>query len=409
MISLDGTRPTDGLGAGLLPSLEAVAARGAVAQRMLPPFPSNTFPGHVTLVTGVAPERHGIVNNTFWDSERGLFKKRDIPSWIEVEPLWSLLAAEGIPSASFHWVGSEGPWRSGRGPRYWHPFEKGVPELKKVRAILAWLDLADARERPRFITAWFRGADGPGHEHGPGSEPVRRSLASQESALASLVRGIEERGLWPSTTLFVVSDHGMARAGKRVDLDAALEREGVRAWVVGMGGFAQVYLQGRGERGAQDEGSQRAAAARVVEIAQGLGLEARFRPEAEPELRVAHPRFGDVVVWAPPGVAMVPRRTRGDAGFHGYRPEDPGMGALFVAAGRGIAPGRRLGPVRAIDVAPTLLALFGVTPPDWMEGRVIEGLGSLGAGRAPRPASATLSIPGVEVREPREAGAREAR
>jgi len=403
MISLDGTRPVDALGTGLLPSLEALAARGAVAERLVPPFPSNTFPSHVTLVTGVAPERHAIVNNTFYDAERGLFDKRDIPSWIEVEPLWSLLAAEGIPSASFHWVGSEGAWRSGRGPRHWRPFDKGVSEMTKVRTILGWLDLADTRDRPRFVTAWFRGADGPGHKHGPGSEPARRSLARQEPAVAALIQGIAERGLWPSTTVFVVSDHGMASASHRVDLDGALEQAGLKAWVVGIGGFAQVYLL------AKDEDARRVDAARVVKIAQGLGLEARFRPDAEPELRVAHPRFGDVVVWSPRGSAMVLKREQREAGFHGYRPEHPDMGALFVAAGRGIAPGVSLASVRAVDVAPTLLALLGVARPDWMEGRVIAGLGSLGAGPpggdgARSAASATISHPGAGDLEYRKAG-----
>ncbi len=103
MISMDGTRPAD-VAAGRLPSLSRLAERGAIAEKLLPSFPSNTFPNHVTLVTGVAPERHGIVDNTFVDPERGLFQKEDIPSWIDVEPIWSLLARAGIVSASFYWV-----------------------------------------------------------------------------------------------------------------------------------------------------------------------------------------------------------------------------------------------------------------------------------------------------------------
>ena len=47
------------------------------------------------------------------------------------------------------------------------------------------------------------------------------------------------------------------------------------------------------------------------------------------------------------------------------------MGALFLAAGRGVRPGLRLGEVRAVDVAPTVLALLGVEAPRWMEGRVL--------------------------------------
>jgi len=34
---------------------------------MNPSFPSKTFPNHYTLVTGLYPESHGIVSNTFYD------------------------------------------------------------------------------------------------------------------------------------------------------------------------------------------------------------------------------------------------------------------------------------------------------------------------------------------------------
>jgi predicted AlkP superfamily pyrophosphatase or phosphodiesterase len=34
---------------------------------MTPIFPTLTFPNHLTLVTGVFPDTHGIVSNTFYD------------------------------------------------------------------------------------------------------------------------------------------------------------------------------------------------------------------------------------------------------------------------------------------------------------------------------------------------------
>ena len=92
--------------------------------------------------------------------------------------------------------------------------------------------------------------------------------------------------------------------------------------------------------------------------------------------RLANPRFGDLTVLAPLGTAIV----RADSGrpvmrgSHGYRPEAPEMGALFLAVGRGAARGARIGPVHSLDVAPTVLALLGIPPPEWMEGRPIGAL-----------------------------------
>jgi arylsulfatase A-like enzyme len=50
------------------------------------------------------------------------------------------------------------------------------------------------------------------------------------------------------------------------------------------------------------------------------------------------------------------------------------MGAIFVAFGRGARPGTELGEVRAVDVAPTVLALLGIAVPRWMEGSPIAEL-----------------------------------
>jgi len=364
LISLDGTGP-EAIRESGLEALPGLALRGAEAEALLPVFPTNTFPNHVSLVTGVAPDVHGIVNNSFLDPERGVYERSADPRWIEVEPLWSILEGQGVATASFHWVGSEGAWTSGRGPRHWRPFDSRTGEREKVEQILAWLDLADPRERPRLITAWFHGADGAAHRHGPGTPEVRGALREQDRAVARLVAGLEERGAFAWATLLFVSDHGMAEVRERVDLEAALGAARVRARTFGGGGFATAVLPGGLE-----------AARRAASAARAAGLEAWPRGEAPAELRVGHPRFGDVVVLAPPGVAIAKRLSPQGAlrGVHGYRPEAPGMAGLLLAAGRGAVPGTRLGRPRALDVAPTVLALLGLPAPAWMEGRAIAAL-----------------------------------
>lgn len=364
VISLDGTRPAD-LRPEDLPTLTALAESGARARALVPVFPTNTFPNHVSLMTGVAPERHGIVNNRFIDPERGAFDRGAIPSFVEVEPIWSWLAGRGVVSASYYWVGSEGPWRSGRGPRHWRPFDSSTTEMEKVEQILDWLDLTDPAERPRLVTSWFHGADGAAHRHGPGSEAARIALRGQDRAIATLVRGLDERGLRRSTVLLFVSDHGMAPRGREVDLRDALDDADIGARVLGAGGFAQVYL----DDPARDAG-------RAVEAARGLGLRAHRREAAPREWRVGNPRFGDVVVLAPLGVTIESGRLLSlpTRGWHGYWPDEPSMAGILVAVGPGIEPGTDLGRVSNLDVAPTVLALLGQEPPDWMEGRVIGKL-----------------------------------
>ena len=386
LLSFDGTRP-DEIRSEKLPTFARLLREGAAAERMDPVFPTNTFPNHASLVTGVAPERHGIVNNQFLDPERGFYdydKGKD-PTWFEAPPLWSILAAHGVPSASFHWVGSEGSWRDGTGPFEWKRFDARTPVDAKVEQILAWLDRPPGPTRPRFVTAWFRGADHEGHRHGPGSEEAARDLAAQDASLGRLVAGLETRGLLASTTLLVVSDHGMARVERAVDLAGELREAGLRSRrTIAGGGFAIVYL----EKAAQAE--------RAIRVARALGLEAFERRTAPRELRLGNDRFGDVVVIAPVGTAFLreslshriaarlhlPGASLG--GAHGYRPEEESMGAIFVAFGRGAPAAAGLGRVRTLDVAPTVLALLGVPAPAELEGVAIPALVSpLAAVEAP--------------------------
>ena len=359
MISLDGTTYPQ-IERADLEWIPKLMRRGATAKRLVPVFPSNTFPNHVSLITGVPPEVHGIVNNAFLDPDRGEYDYDADPTWLEVEPLWAIAARHGVVSASYHWVGSEGAWRNGWGPRHWEKFDSGTREAKKVEKILEWLDLEDPAERPRLITAWFHGADGAGHRSGPDSKRVTNDLREQDLAIGELVAGLEARDAFSHTTLLLVSDHGMLEVERSIDLEDLIDDAGIDARVVGGGGFAIVYTDGDAAR-----------ARRVVEIARANGLEAHRPAEAPSELRLGHVRFGDVVVVPPPGTSMHSSffRRAVVSGAHGYRPETPGMSAIFIAFGRAAPAGATYGVARTIDVAATVLDWLGIAPPEWMEGR----------------------------------------
>ncbi|HSI16180.1 MAG TPA: alkaline phosphatase family protein, partial [Sphingomonas sp.] len=68
LVSIDGFR-ADYLARGVTPNLSALAASG-ISAAMHPSFPSKTFPNHWTLVTGMRPDRSGIVSNNMEDVAR---------------------------------------------------------------------------------------------------------------------------------------------------------------------------------------------------------------------------------------------------------------------------------------------------------------------------------------------------
>jgi len=183
LISMDGTRPS-ALTEQNLPSLVDLGRRGARAEALIPVDPSNTFPSHVSLATGVRPDVHRLVNNSFIDPERGRFRRDEPHAWIEAEPIWSIAERHGLRTASFYWVGSEGPWQGGPGPSETRKFSSRTSEKRKVDQILEWLAIGDPALRPRLIMSWFHGADHEGHLRGPDSDSLGSALAPQQAAIA---------------------------------------------------------------------------------------------------------------------------------------------------------------------------------------------------------------------------------
>ena len=70
LISLDGFR-ADYITRPVATHLQAIAARGVRAERMITVFPSKTFPNHYSIVTGLTAEEHGVVANVMRDPVLG--------------------------------------------------------------------------------------------------------------------------------------------------------------------------------------------------------------------------------------------------------------------------------------------------------------------------------------------------
>jgi predicted AlkP superfamily pyrophosphatase or phosphodiesterase len=367
VLSWDGAR-FDAPDRQELPGLARLAREGARAEALVPPFPSNTFPSHVTLATGTHPDRHGIVGNVFLDPERGEFDYSNDASWIEAEPLWVTAERQGVRTATFFWVGSETDWRGTGATHRRAPFDSKIDEQEKVDQLLAWLDLPGPG-RPRLLLSWWHGPDRAGHRKGPDHPSVAKALAGQDAQLVRLLAGLDARGLWPSTTLLVVSDHGMVATREAHDAEGALDRADVEGRVIAGGGMASVHL---------DDPAQVEAAERALSALPGVTV---HRTEALPEpLRARHPRMGDLVLLTGPPRQFAPLRLRRlgleASGTHGFDPAaHEAMHGIFLALGRGVPPGTRLPRVHAVDLAPTVAALLGIDPPRQSEGtaRLPEG------------------------------------
>jgi predicted AlkP superfamily pyrophosphatase or phosphodiesterase len=211
MISLDGFR-WDYVERFQPPNLSRFVAEGVQAESLVPSFPSKTFPNHYTLATGMYPENHGLVGNSFFSYKKNALYTISNRAYVEDgtfyngTPIWVQAARYGMVTASYFFVGSEANIQ-GIHPTYYHPYDGEVQKSERVAGVLEWLRLP-AKQRPHMITMYFEDMDNAGHAYGPNDdEKLKQALFDLDAALGSLFDGVRETGL--PVNIIIVSDHGM--------------------------------------------------------------------------------------------------------------------------------------------------------------------------------------------------------
>jgi alkaline phosphatase D len=353
LVSLDGFRYDYAQRYGAK-HLLALAARGASAPNgMLPVFPSLTFPNHYTIVTGLYPDHHGIVANSFYDPARKEKYSVSDPkttvdgSWYGGTPLWQLAEKQGMRSASFFWPGSEAEIQ-GKRPSYYLAYDDKFPDEKRVEQVLAWLRLAPA-QRPHFITLYYSNVDHAGHAFGPDAAETGDAVRHVDEMIGKLTDGIATLGL--AVDLIVVSDHGMETSqGGWIALDkwadlAQFETSGSLLYAKSESDAEKVYKS-------------------LLDVSDKFKV---YRREKVPKnLHFnSNPREGDPVV-VPTGPFAIVAHALGSLsapvrGVHGCDPATmPSMKAIFYAAGPDIRAGVNVPPFENIHLYPLIAEILGL-------------------------------------------------
>lgn len=365
LISIDAYR-YDYLERGLSPTLAMLADNGVRAASMQPSFPSLTFPNHYTIVTGLRPDHHGIVNNTMFDSVLGKFSlsNRQAVSdgrwWAEGTPIWETADAHGLRTATMFWPGAEANIH-GHQPDEWMPYDGKVTPDQRVDKVLAWLDLPASR-RPAFLTLYFDAVDHAGHKYGPDTPQVDDALRETDAAMTRLVQGLRQRGLFDKINLIVLSDHGMAGTPLQnsVLIDQLIPQDQVQTVSMGI-------LAGFNPK----DGSAKAASAfaaiehQLEQPQQHMRCWDKTRVPARLHYG-GNPRVPQLLCLANVGWRITTTdylaSHKGDVsiGEHGYDNADPLMQALFVAHGPAFRVGAKVPAFPNVDVYPLMTHLLGI-------------------------------------------------
>ncbi|XP_031252386.1 ectonucleotide pyrophosphatase/phosphodiesterase family member 3-like isoform X1 [Pistacia vera] len=194
------------------PNIHRLINYGTEAETgLIPVFPSLTFPNHYSIVTGLYPAFHGIINNHFVDPDSGatFTMGSHEPKWWLGEPLWETVVNHGLKAATYFWPGSEvkkGSWTCPKG--FCMDYNGSVPFEDRVDTVLSYFDLPSA-EIPVFMTLYFEDPDHQGHQVGPDDPQITEAVARIDSMIGRLIDGLEKRGVFEDVTIIMVGDHGM--------------------------------------------------------------------------------------------------------------------------------------------------------------------------------------------------------
>jgi predicted AlkP superfamily pyrophosphatase or phosphodiesterase len=372
------------------PALARMREEGAWTHHMLPVFPSVSLVNQVSVSTGCWPEHHGIVTNEFLDPVRGRYDHSHDADWLTgCEHLHQVAERQGIRSAALGWVGRFSTTRGDMATyaskeRAWPEFPE---DPQRADEVIRYLRLPDA-QRPRLILAYFKGPDGAAHFSGMESEQTRRAVIQSDAVVGAILAAIDALPFRDHVTLIVTTDHGMLPVWINVNIERILRNNDIDATAVSAGTTSFLYLRDPAKIGD--------AARKLSSYYQYFEMVPKLEQRADWHLGRS-PRVGDIIISARPpnfiedigrwpilarwlerwGPEFLWSRLTLKA-THGYAPKTSGMAGILYAWGAGIAHGREVVNLSAIDVHPTVCRLLGIDSGSPMDGNVATDLLSAG-------------------------------
>lgn len=362
LISMDGFR-WDYVDRVEAPNFDYLIENGVVAESLIPVFPTFTFPNHLSIITGMYPENHGIIANTMYDStfdawywigegSTAVLESR----WYEGEPFWVTAEKQGYVTATYFWPGSEAVI-NGVQPTYWYPYSGSVTNEEIIDQILHWLDLPNG-QRPVFITGYLNDANYWGHRLGPESADMDTVIQGLDADMGRLIDGLQKRGMLEKVNIIITSDHGMTSVNRNrvIFLDDYISLADVS--IVTWSPVTSIVPN----PGMEDS---------IYNALKGANPHfSIYRKNETPEHwhYRNHRRITPLIGVAEEGWSVTTRSYYNNypdafsGGSHGYDPQVKSMHGAFIAHGPGFKSGLKVGSFQNIHLYELLSALLDVEP-----------------------------------------------
>jgi predicted AlkP superfamily pyrophosphatase or phosphodiesterase len=372
LISLDGFR-WDYVERFQPPNLTKFIEDGVKAASLIPSFPTKTFPNHYTIVTGMYPDKHGILSNSFYSYDtKATYRINDREQvqdgrYYGGMPIWMQANNAGMVTASYYFVGSETKIR-GIQPTYYYDYDDKIKKETRIKQTLDWLAMP-AEKRPHMITLYFSDMDDIGHKYGPNNdEQLKKALAALDKNLGDLFDGLEKSKL--PVNVIIVSDHGMANveAQHQIALEDVLNDSLYRT--VSNGAFVSLHPR------------DAAATEKIYALLKAKENHFKiYRTQDTPgfEYTPISKNWGSLQIIPDFGYYFTSKRTKDAAllnrevrGEHGFDQKYKEMHGIFYGNGPAFKNGFAIPSVKNINIYPLMCKILGLAVPKEVDGKLSE-------------------------------------
>ena len=401
------------------PNFKYLVNHGSHSKEVRSVFPTLTYPIHTSIITGVHPDRHGVIHNhPLQPQVADDHRKR----WywyvdqVQAPSLYDFARTHALKTASILWPVSGNAKIEYNLPEIvalpgenqtWKILQAGTPlfllrtemKFRKYRNGVSQPQLDDfttrvacdliRRQQPELLLLHLISLDTFRHAHGVQSDKTAAGYRRYDESIGEIIQATRAAGIFAETTFFLVSDHGQIDCRQYASLNAWFAEAGLlkvlnpdpehfaidyRAYAQSTGLGAFIYLKPDltpEEVAAMERVLERLKEERVISrVFRGEEL---ARRHAAPDYDIAveafdHTYLTDSIYWnlhlkklsLPEAGEAALRKIFGDLYFanHGYDPFKPGYLNVFVASGPDIREKYDLGPMETVDIAPTAAKVF---------------------------------------------------
>lgn len=295
------------------PFLDKLSKNGVSTLSCRAVFPTATYTGHTSIITGVYPDQHGIVGNQFFDREAKRprnFDFYDPNACLEAVTILEEASSTGLETAAIAEPVTKGAKHIVT-KNYIQSFPVPTQNSKVLKESIKLI----RSEKPDLIVANFPAVDSVGENYGPKSKETIKILEEMDHTLSMIFEEYQSQG--QEICMIVSADHGMTEGEKQIQLNELFKKKNLDATALASHRTCHVYIHSPGQRN------------KIYEFLTSVkGILEVMETERISELRFLHPRSGDLVVTAESGYELGDTKI---VGSHGGITEEEMMVPLIIS------------------------------------------------------------------------------